>query len=173
MVSLLIRLLYASLQLPLDSRENKTREMSVWAKFAKISSRENFYLYSIHFRTWQDFFYYSWRPSLFLHWFQATVLSAIVVDVEGDTKIFNEITNVDCFVVWYLSLLVDKNGTKEIQRYTKQWALSGQVLNHGPFVPQEKKKKQKLHRVFSLNRDEVGWGELAKKEIQLKPKLPT
>ena len=24
----------------------KTREMSVWAKFAKISSRENFYLYS-------------------------------------------------------------------------------------------------------------------------------
>ena len=26
----------------------KTREMSVWAKFAKISSRENFYLYSIY-----------------------------------------------------------------------------------------------------------------------------
>ena len=26
----------------------KTREMCVWAKFAKISSRENFYLYSIH-----------------------------------------------------------------------------------------------------------------------------
>ena len=24
----------------------KTREMSVWAKFAKITSRENFYLYS-------------------------------------------------------------------------------------------------------------------------------
>ena len=41
MVSLLIGLLYASLQLPLDNRE-----MSVWAKFAKISSRENFYLYS-------------------------------------------------------------------------------------------------------------------------------
>ena len=47
MVSLLISLRYASLQLPLENRENKNSRMSVWAKFAKISSRENFYLYSI------------------------------------------------------------------------------------------------------------------------------
>ena len=46
MVSLLIGLLYASLQLPLDNRENKN-SWNVWAKFAKISSCENFYLYSI------------------------------------------------------------------------------------------------------------------------------
>ena len=35
------------MQFPLENRENKTREMSVWAKFAKISSSENFYFYSI------------------------------------------------------------------------------------------------------------------------------
>ena len=35
------------MQLPLDNRENKTRKMSAWAKSAKMSSRENFYLFSI------------------------------------------------------------------------------------------------------------------------------
>ena len=49
MVSLLIGLLYASLQLPWIIAKIKTREMSVWAKFAEISSRENFYLYSNHY----------------------------------------------------------------------------------------------------------------------------
>ena len=48
MVSLLIGLLYASLQLPLDNCKNKNSR-NVWAKFAKISSGENFYLYSICF----------------------------------------------------------------------------------------------------------------------------
>ena len=46
LVSLLIGLLYASLQPLWIIAKIKTREMCVWAKFAKISSRENFYLYS-------------------------------------------------------------------------------------------------------------------------------
>ena len=35
------------MQFPLDNRQNKNFEMSVWAKFTKISSHENFYLYNI------------------------------------------------------------------------------------------------------------------------------
>ena len=41
----------------------KTREMCVWAKFAKISSRENFYLYSTPFLCFWCF----WHPKHGLH----------------------------------------------------------------------------------------------------------
>ena len=43
MVSLLIGLLYASLQLPLDNRENKNSRNVCLSQI-----RENFYLYSSH-----------------------------------------------------------------------------------------------------------------------------
>ena len=52
MVSLLTGLLYASLQLPLDNRENKNSR-NVWAKFAQISSCKNFYSYSISKYYWK------------------------------------------------------------------------------------------------------------------------
>ena len=47
MVSLLIGLLYASVQLLLDNRENKNPRNVCLSQIREISSREHFYLYSI------------------------------------------------------------------------------------------------------------------------------
>ena len=46
MVKLLTGLLYASLQLPLDNRENKNLRNVCLSQIRKKSSCENFYLYS-------------------------------------------------------------------------------------------------------------------------------